>query len=40
VCWDCVAVGWVAQEHPDWVTERPLHRSPGIQERVPPFGGG
>ncbi len=39
VCWDCVTVGWVAQQHPDWVTERPLHRSPGIQERVPPFGG-
>ena len=36
VCWDCLIVESVLQKHPDRVTVRPPHRSPGVPGPIPP----
>jgi hypothetical protein len=34
VCWDCHIAETLVREHPEWVTMRPEHRSPGILEKA------
>lgn len=36
VCWDCLIVESMLQKHPDRVTMRPVHRSPGVPGSLPP----
>jgi len=36
VCWDCLIVESVLQKHPERVTMRPPHRSPGVPGPLPP----